>query len=202
MGINIFAQGLLIGFLAAIPVGPISILCIRRTLTERLARGLASGLGAATADGIFAGLAVLGLTNISSFLLNYLNGFRVFGSVMLIYLGYMALSRTPVVNVGPITTGSIWRTYFSTFLLTLTNPFTVMTFAALLAWFGVPAATYDSVIPVAVGVFIGSALWFSCLSISIHAVRERCTATTIQTINRLSSFLLIFFGILALCIRF
>ena len=95
MSINLLARGLIIGFSIAAPVGPIGVLCIRRTLDEGWAAGLVSGLGAASADTIYGFIAGFGLTFVSGFLVSQQVWLRLIGGLFLCYLGIRTLLSKP-----------------------------------------------------------------------------------------------------------
>ena len=156
-----FVQGLTIGFSVAAPVGPIGLLCIRRSIADGRLAGFVSGLGAATADAGYGLIAALGLTAASRLLLNYRIGLQLAGGVFMLYLGLTMLrSRTPAA-ANPRNLGGLAGAYGSTFLLTLANPLTILSFAGILA--GMGAATFNGA-PLVLGVFLGSAVWWLLLS--------------------------------------
>lgn len=161
-------KGLVIGIVIALPVGPVGFLCVRRTLFEGPAYGLVSGLGAATADAIFGSIAGFGLTFVRTSFLAYENWLAVLGGLMLLYLGLKALIRPGPLAVEPLRGEAIIGAYASTFALTITNPITILAFAAIFAKFGVDgsARLFDIGVLVA-GVFTGSLLWWLGLSFGI-----------------------------------
>ena len=129
-------KGLIIGFSIAAPVGPIGVLCIRRTLAKGHASGLVSGLGAATADSVYGCVAGFGLTLVSSLLLEGQDWVRSMGGVFLLYLGIRTYLSKPSDGVPPARGLDLAGDYLSTFLLTLTNPLTILSFAAIFAGLG------------------------------------------------------------------
>jgi threonine/homoserine/homoserine lactone efflux protein len=161
MDIIYFYKGLVIGFSIAAPVGPIGILCIKRTLTLGRWVGLASGLGAATADAIYGFIAAFGLTFISNFLIQQQTWLRLIGGAFLCYLGIKTFISQPAVSSAPSSHLSILNAYGSTFFLTLTNPLTILSFAAIFAGLGLVNANSDylSASITVLGVFLGSACW-------------------------------------------
>jgi threonine/homoserine/homoserine lactone efflux protein len=124
MDISFFLKGLIIGFSIAAPVGPIGVLCIRRTLAQGRLSGFVSGLGAATADAIYGCIAGLGLTFISSLLIHQQLGLRLIGGGFLCYLGIKAFTSLST-QAAKVTGSSLLSAYVSTFFLTLTNPLTM-----------------------------------------------------------------------------
>jgi threonine/homoserine/homoserine lactone efflux protein len=199
-----FGKGLLIGFAIAAPVGPIGVLCIRRTLAYGRRSGLVSGLGAATADSLYGCIAALGLTAVSHFLIHEQFWLRFGGGWFLLYLGVRTfLSRpgsAPASGRGLNLAGD----FFSTFLLTLANPLTLFAFAAIFAGLGLGAGgetLWEPGILVA-GVFLGSSLWWWVLSYGINAFRDRFNPRGLAWINRLSGLILLGFGVAALIYSF
>ncbi len=133
MELSLFLKGLLIGFSIAAPVGPIGVLCIRRTLASGRTIGLLSGLGAATADALYGSLAAFGLTAISGFLVRQQGLLRLLGGAFLCYLGLRAILTRPANAASLNSPASHVNAYSSTFFLTLTNPLTILSFAAIFA---------------------------------------------------------------------
>src|SRR5512142_2363186 len=159
MNLPLFLRGLVIGFSIAAPVGPIGVLCIRRTLANGRAAGLATGLGAATADGMYGCVAGFGLTFISSVLINQQMWLRLFGGLFLCYLGIRTLLSKPSGQEAKMGGNGLLGSYASTFLLTVTNPMTILSFAAIFAGLGLANTNgdYASAVILVLGVFLGSA---------------------------------------------
>ena len=198
MDISFFLKGLAIGFSIAAPVGPIGVLCIRRTLAEGRAAGLVSGLGAATADAVYGCVAGFGLTFISNTLIGQQLWFRLIGGVFLCYLGLKTLLARPVEEAVPAGSNSLIGAYASTFFLTLTNPMTIISFAAIFAGLGGASGNYVSAAVLVLGVFIGSALWWLTLSTGISTFRTKFTPDGLRWVNRISGLVIAAFGLLAL----
>ena len=200
MDISFFLKGLIIGFSIAAPVGPIKVLCIRRTLAQGRLSGFVSGLGAATADAIYGCIAGLGLTFISSLLIHQQLGLRLIGGAFLCYLGIKTFTSLSTEQAAKVTGSSLLSAYVSTFFLTLTNPLTMLSFAAVFAGLGVAntSANYLLAIILVLGVFIGSALWWLLLCGCIGLVLTRVTAKRLQWVNRISGIIITMFGVVAL----
>jgi threonine/homoserine/homoserine lactone efflux protein len=200
MELDFFIQGIVIGFSIAAPVGPIGVLCIRRTLAEGRATGLASGLGAATADALYGCVAAFGLTFISNILIGHRLWLRLGGGAFLICLGLRTLLSRPVEQFASVTSNGLAGAYGSTFLLTLTNPMTILFFAGVMAGLGVDSAAHDytSATVLVTGVFIGSALWWLTLSSGVSWLKWRVNTRTRTWINRTSGAIIIAFGVIAL----
>jgi len=193
-------RGLAIGFSIAAPVGPIGVLCIRRTLAEGRLAGLLSGLGAASADAVYGFIAGFGLTYVSNMLVGYQSWIRLVGGLFLCYLGVRTfLSRpaeSPTRGKGE---GLLWD-YASTFVLTLTNPMTIISFAAVFAGLGIGSATddYRSATLLVLGVFGGSAAWWLILSGGVSLWRSRFNRQALVWVNKAAGLVILGFGVLAL----
>ena len=200
MEITFLLRGLIIGFSIAAPVGPIGVLCIRRTLAEGRAAGLVSGLGAASADAIYGGVAGFGLAFISNFLVSQQVWLRLIGGAFLCFLGLKTLLAKPAEQAAPGKGKGLLGAYASTFLLTLTNPMTIISFAAIFAGLGLAGASgnYGSAGVLVLGVFIGSALWWLMLSSGVGIFRARFNAHILRWVNRISGLIIIGFGLFAL----
>lgn len=195
-----FLKGLLLGFSIAAPVGPIGVLCIRRTLSEGRLSGLVSGLGAATADGFYGFVAGFGLTIISDFLIKQQWRLALLGGIYLCYLGLKVfLSKPSEISIETESNG-LWRSYISTLFLTLTNPATILSFIAIFAGLGLVSseASYFSAILMVSGVFLGSAAWWLTLSTLVNLFRDKFTAQTLTWVNRIAGIILLGYGIAAL----
>lgn len=200
MELALLLRGLVVGFSIAAPVGPIGVLCIRRTLAEGRAAGLVSGLGAASADAVYGTVAGLGLTFIADFLASQQGWLRLIGGAFLCYLGIKTLLAKPAEQAAPAQGKGLAGAYVSTFLLTLTNPMTVLSFAAIFAGLGLASSTrsYGTAAVVVLGVFLGSALWWLILSGVVGAFRARVDAKTLRWVNRISGVITMGFGLFAL----
>lgn len=193
-------RGFLLGFSIAAPVGPIGILCIRRTLTDGWLTGFLSGLGAATADMLYGGIAAFGLTAVVNLLVGLENWLRLAGGLFLLYLGLRAfLSKPPAASTSPRGIGRL-NAYATTFFLTLTNPMTILFFTGMLSAL-LPTSgeiTPTSPLNMVLGVFLGSAAWWLFLSGLASLVREKFTSAWLGWINRASGLAITAFALVAL----
>jgi threonine/homoserine/homoserine lactone efflux protein len=193
---NYLVKGFAIGFSIAAPVGPIGVLCIRRSLVNGRWVGLATGLGAATADATYGAIAGFGLTAISTFLISQRLWLNFFGGIFLCYLGLRTFVSKPAKASADIEMVALGPAYISTALLTLANPMTIFSFLAVFAGLGLATtANYGTASLLVVGVFSGSALWWVILSTTVGGFRSRVSDSWMQTINRLSGCLILGFGI-------
>ena len=193
---------MIIGISIAAPVGPIGLLCVRRSLTQGRAAGLISGLGAASADAIYGCIAGFGLTFISSILISQQKNIRLIGGAFLFYLGIRILlsKPKPAGQAAMVKGSSLIGDYTSTFFLTLTNPMTILSFSAIFAGLGLVGAgvNYTSASFLVLGVFIGSSSWWLILSGSVSLFRKKFTSTGMQIVNRISGIIITGFGLFAL----
>jgi threonine/homoserine/homoserine lactone efflux protein len=194
-----FARGLLLGFSIAAPVGPIGVLCIRRTLTQGWRIGFLTGLGAATADATYGAVAAFGLTAFSNLLIAEQFWLRLVGGLFLLYLGARTFFAKPTTVAANASANGLAGAYTSTFLLTLTNPTTILSFAAIFAGFGLASSGSTLAAGVLVaGVFLGSALWWLLLSGGVTLLRSRFRPGALVWVNRISGTVIILFGALSL----
>ncbi len=200
MDLGLLLRGGIIGLSIAAPVGPIGVLCIRRTLAEGRVAGLVSGLGAATADAFYGSVAAFGLTFISSLLVGQQAWLRLAGGLFLCYLGLKTLLARPAEQGTAVRSRGLLGSYVSTFFLTVTNPMTILSFAAIFAGLGLgqTGGDYASAGLLVLGVFLGSASWWLLLSGSVGAFRARFPAEGLLWVNRISGIIIAGFGIVAL----
>jgi threonine/homoserine/homoserine lactone efflux protein len=197
---DIFLKGLIIGIAVAAPVGPIGVLCIRRTLAFGRIQGFVSGLGAATADAIYGAIAAFGITSISSILIGQQATIQVIGGLFLLYLGVSTFRSRPAAENLETQQSSKLGSYLSTFFLTLTNPATIVSFAAIFAAFGLASDDNDarSAATMVAGVFTGSALWWLILAGTTGFARNWLHGERILWVNRSAGAIIILFGIVAI----
>jgi threonine/homoserine/homoserine lactone efflux protein len=204
LDLDLLLRGGMIGLSIAAPVGPIGVLCIRRTLADGRVYGLATGLGAATADAVYGCIAGFGLTFISAVLVSSRVWLQLIGGIFLCYLGIRTLLARPAEGAVPSNGGGLLNAYASTFFLTLTNPMTILAFAAIFAGLGLAARSgpaaggYDSAVLLVLGVFVGSACWWLLLSSVVGALRTRFSTSALRWVNRVSGLIILAFGLAAL----
>lgn len=200
MDFSFLLQGLAIGFSIAAPVGPIGVLCIRRTLAEGRVYGLVSGLGAAAADAVYGCIAGFGITFVSSLLVSQQMWLRLVGGGFLCFLGVRIFLSAPGEQATPAKRMGLSSAFASTFFLTLSNPVTILSFAAIFAGLGLggAAGSYVPAVILVFGVFAGSALWWFVLSGSVSVFRARFTPVGLRWVNRISGMIIVGFGVGAL----
>ena len=200
MSAELFLRGLVIGVSIAAPVGPIGVLCIRRTLAEGRLAGFVSGLGAASADGVYGCVAGFGLTAVTQVLLDQSHWLRLVGGLFLCYLGIKTALAAPASRGAVVKPGGLAANYASTFLLTLTNPMTILSFTGVFAGLGLTGAKGDfrSAAALVAGVFLGSAGWWLVLNLGVGWFRAAREPRALVWINRLSGAIIFGFGCWAL----
>lgn len=195
-------KGLVIGLSIAAPVGPIGVLCIRRSLRDGMLAGFMAGLGAATADAAYGCVAGFGMTAISGFLVSHRFWIGMIGGGFLCYLGVKAFLSSPAAEPAPGTGRRVLAVYASTLLLTLANPSTILSFVAVFAALGLASAIdYPAATSLVVGVFTGSAGWWLLLSGTVGLLRNRVNTSWMRSVNRVSGAVLLVFGLYALLQR-
>lgn len=189
----------IIGIVVAAPVGAMGILCIQRVLAHGWSAGVATGAGIATADALYAAFAAFGVTVVSQFLVSFQSPLRILGGATLVWLGWRAM-RAAVATQAPSAADSrrLGVLYSSAVGLTLTNPLTIMAFAAVFASAGLVAqAGAGSAAIVTAGVALGSLTWWLVLSTGVWAVRHAVSDRAMLWVNRISGALLVVFGLIA-----
>lgn len=191
-----FLKGLAFGFLLAATVGPMWILCFRRTLAHGRLFGFVSGMGVATADALYGSMAAFGLTAVSGFLLAQKFWLSAIGGAFLCWLGVKTLLSHPGDRPADVPAGSLAVAYTSTFALTLTNPATILAFVAIFAGLGLAAsASYAEAALVVLGVVIGSAFWWTVLAVGAGWLRKRAGPRLLRAINIVAGVSILAFGI-------
>ena len=199
-GLSFLLRGLVLGFSIAAPVGPIGVLCIRRTIAEGRMMGLATGLGAAVADGLYGAIAAFGLTWISAALVSQQRWIRVVGGLFLLYLGLRTCFSRPADEAAGASGRGLLGAFGSTFLLTVTNPMTILSFVAVFAGLGLGSGASGKMAAalLVIGVVAGSAAWWLTLSGTVAAHRGRFDLRALAWVNRVSGAVIAAFGVISL----
>jgi threonine/homoserine/homoserine lactone efflux protein len=191
-------KGIAVGFVIAIPAGPVGVLCVRRTIFEGRLFGFISGLGAASADTIFGIIAGFGLTVVSNVLLDYQVWLRCFGGLFLVVVGIRALRKRVLREAPPEKNAeNLAAAYFSTFVLTITNPITILAFLGIFAAVGFTGneATVARAGMLVAGVLLGSLVWWLGLSLGAGLFRQSIGETHLLWLNRASGTILTLSGV-------
>jgi threonine/homoserine/homoserine lactone efflux protein len=200
MSIYLLIEGILIGLVVAVPVGPLGLLCINRALMLGPLCGLCSGLGVATADAIAAGIAALGITLVSDFLTDHQVLLRFVGGIFLCYLGYKIYRTEPVSRVPINTVNGLLSAFSTTFFLTLSNPVTILSFVAIYAGWHVPSLKghYAAAATLTAGVFAGSSLWWVGLFLGLTVFHEKFDLRFLFWVHRVSGAVIASSGVFVL----
>jgi threonine/homoserine/homoserine lactone efflux protein len=196
MDSKIFLQGLALGFSIAAPVGPIGVLCIRRTLAEGRWIGFSSGLGAAAADAFYGSVAAFSLSLIANLLTDQQFWLRLLGGLFLCYLGVRTALAIPADRPAAASGRGLFGAFASTLLLTLSNPMTILAFGVMFAGIApVGGERWAQALLLVLGVFIGSAAWWLTLSTGVGYLRHRFKRTAMLWVNRISGAIVLGFGL-------
>jgi len=193
----------LVGFLASTPPGPVGILCIQRTLSKGLRSGLFSGLGAATCDTIFAAIAFMSLTMVTTLIENNMMAIKGIGGVCIAIVGLNIFFKNPLVQIRQNRAGkgsSLWQDYFSVFLLTLANPAYILAYVALIATvsalgFAAHDSSFFNKAAMVLGIFAGCFTWWTILSTMVNLIRGKFRPRHLLWINRISGAIITIIGI-------
>ena len=202
---SLLIRGFALGFLIAASPGPIFFLCLKRTLERGRLYGVVSGLGVATADGFYAALAAFGVAALTSVFISGRSALALGGGVVLVALGVriVANGRKPPENRAPATVGGLALAYASTLGLTITNPTTIFSFAALAATLGMGAGGgWTRPATLVAGVLAGSASWWCALAFTVSSLRARVTPGVVRGISLASGLVIVALGMLAVVSAF
>ena len=196
----IFIQAFSIGFFVAMPLGPISAVCIKNTLNCGLGIGIASIIGMSFGDAIYGFLAAGGLAVISSILINYNDTIKIVGGLVLICLGIKDIVTYNIINISSSNTSISRKSYYKTIagvcILTITNPLTIIAFIAIFTSIGIKELHGFQAVIMVTGVFIGSLVWGLILVIAVAFLRKKMTEKSMMVVNIISGMVLIGFGLL------
>lgn len=196
MDTSFLIKGLIIGFLIACPVGPVNILCIRRTLTEGRIQGLISGLGAAAADTIYGFIAAFSLTFISDFLVKHQIGIRVVGAFFLCIMGIRIFLTKSTNKPIQLNSSNLIGNFGSTFIITLMNPISILAFTIVFASVGISHSSHTLDGFLVAGVFIGSSIWWLLLSGTAGFFHKRISPDNLLWLNKVSGIIINICGLL------
>ena len=202
MELGFFIKGLIVGFLASIPLGPVGVLCIQRTINKGRFSGIISGMGAATVDSFFALVAALGLTFIINFIEEQQFFIQIIGGGVVVFLGAKIFYTNPVKQIRRHRRkkNKLIEDYFSVLFLTISNPLAIFLFVAAFAGIGIVSSkdnSLDSSLIVG-GVFVGAMAWWAILTFFIDLFRKRFRLKQLWWINKIAGVILVIFGALAM----
>jgi threonine/homoserine/homoserine lactone efflux protein len=198
--VHFILSGILIGLAIAVPVGPVNVLCIRRTLTQGWAVGFTSGCGAALADTFYGAVAAFGISFVSSFLLDHQLALRLGGGVALCALGVRSLYHVPVLAPAAVRASGLAGAFLSAFLLTLSNPLVLLTIGAVFAAVGLAEHELDRAAAalVVAGVLSGSMLWWITMTSGVELLRSRFDERMLRRVALGSGLTLLLAGVAVL----
>ena len=203
MEMSILFKGLILGISVAAPLGPIGLLCINRTLNKNFMSGVVSGMGATFADVFYGVIAGFGITFISNFFIDNKILFNVLGGFILLFMGWrtfrkknQSFQRTKSVSI-KFRKRNYVNDFLSTFVLTLSNPVTILFFTAVFATFGLssPDVGLKSAGLLIFGVFLGSGIWWMFINGMANKFRYKISDTLIPRINMISGIVIMVFGV-------
>jgi threonine/homoserine/homoserine lactone efflux protein len=197
---TLFLKGIFVGFIIAAPVGPVGIMCIHRAIAQGKLAGYISGLGAALADTVFGAIAAFGVGFLLGPLVDYSNWLRLGGGILLCLLGLRSLLARKVPPPATRDREKLVSDFASAFAVTLTNPITIVSFAAIFASINIPhvADTPRLGVLLCIGVFAGAATWWFLLTLVASLFHGRVAERGVLWITRISGGIIVFFGALLL----
>ena len=188
---------MMIGFSIAAPIGPVGILCIRRSLKRGRLSGFVTGLGTATVDAIYAWIAIFGVALIWDFLVTYKDILQAFAVLFLMFLGYKILKDTDHIwESQKLGKKGLLSDFLSTFVITMSNPMTIFSLAAIFTGIDITKSIGKPIhaVFVILGVFLGSTLWWFILSRGVCFIGKRTNKSILKWINTISGVILVLFA--------
>jgi threonine/homoserine/homoserine lactone efflux protein len=201
--IELFIKGIIVGYFASIPLGPIGIICIQRTLSKGKLSGFVSGLGASTADTFLSIIAGLSLSIIIDFVYEYINIFKFLGGALVIFIGIRIFLKNPVrqYRAKRMKKKSSFHTdYLSTLVLTLSNPLNIFLYLAVFTAFNIVKGvkTVEQFCFIFTGIFIGTALWWFTLTALVSKYHDKFNIKNLWWLNKISGILIAILGLATL----
>jgi threonine/homoserine/homoserine lactone efflux protein len=194
-------HGIIIGLTASIPLGPIGLLCIQKTLNNGKFGGLVSGMGAASADTFFAFIAAFGISAVSNFIESQQFYLRLIGGIILAGLGLKIFLTNPAIQIRKQRNkqNNLWADFVSIFFLTLSNPITVFVFGAIFAGFSVipTKSHWYELFELVAGIFLGALLWWTVLVTVVNMFRKKFRLRRLWWMNKIMGAIITLFGIFA-----
>jgi len=193
---SLFIQGIIIGLTLAVPVGPISLVCIQRSIADGRLHGIISGIGVASSDSFYAAVSFLGLTIISGLIMTQQYLFRFLAGIILIFVGIRVFLSIPLATSPRTGHETFLKDYLSMVAIAIANPLTLLFFLVIVPGFGVVihGNSLLSAMEFVGGVFFGSVVWWIVLCGSVGTMRSRFSQQNLRLINRISGILISCFG--------
>jgi len=204
MNLKYILDGIIIGFSASVPLGPIGVLCIQRTLNKGRLAGFFSGLGAAFSDTIYAVIAGFSLSFIVSFIEKQILYIQIFGALVLIFLGGKIFYSNPAKQLRKQKRGkgNLLQDFISTFFITISNPLAIFLFLAFFASFGVvkKGESYFNHLLLISGVMAGATLWWFILTSIVNLFRSKINLRRLWWLNKIAGASIVVLVIIAFVI--
>lgn len=196
-------KGIIVGLGASIPLGPIGVLCIQRTLSKGKWSGFATGMGASISDIIFSAIALLGLSFVNDFLTTYREWVMVFGGAVVTGFGVKIFITNPIKQIKRVKEGNhqYIQDFASSFLMTITNPGAIFLIIGMFAFIGIDTGEYEFglvIAPALMGVFIGTLGWWFTLSTVINMFRNKFRLKQLLITNWIAGVIVMAIGITSL----
>lgn len=206
MWFEIFLRGILVGLTASIPLGPIGVLCIQRTMSKKHRSGFISGLGAASADTIYSAVAFFSLTVVLSFIDSHMMLIKFLGGIFVVIVGIHIFFSNPIIQIRRNRAGksNLWQDFISVFFITLANPAFILIFITLFAAFGLSSDTIGWLngLFMIFGVFCGCSLWWFLLTFGVSLLRKKFRPRHLLWMNRISGTVIVVLGMTAILSMF
>tara|TARA_R110000868_G_scaffold8205_3_gene42476 strand:- start:69301 stop:69933 length:633 start_codon:yes stop_codon:yes gene_type:complete len=193
-------KAFLVGFIIAVPIGSVGILCINRALHHGFKPAFITGLGAAIGDTLFGALAAFGLTTVAQVITTEQIWIRVVGGLIIIYAGYKTFNQKSLHRRPHMPHNRYTSNLLSSIAMTITNPITIFAFIAIFAAVGLGSQklSYDTTAFIVLAIFTGSLTWWFSLSFGMSFLRGKFTNNTLVWINKISAIILLLFGLVAI----
>lgn len=196
-------KGVIVGLCASVPLGPIGVLCIQRTLSKGRNSGFITGLGAAVSDTVFAAIALLSLSFVQRILSDYQDVVMIAGGLIVGAFGVKLFMTNPIKQIKRVKSGDkrYWQDFLSTVLMTISNPGAFFLMLGLFAFIGIDSGdgggAANVIASALAGVFLGASLWWHILSTSINMFRNKMRLRQLIMINRVSGVVIMVLGVIS-----
>jgi threonine/homoserine/homoserine lactone efflux protein len=200
--LEILLKGIILGLTVSMPLGPIGIIMINRTIKRGMLSGFFSGLGMASADTLLAFLAGIGFTVIVSFINKELFIISIIAGLIIIGVGLKVFLSNPVKDMRnrEMANKSLWRDFYSVFVLSISNPYTIFIFVAFFSGVHINGNVKPELVPFFLipGVFVGAISWWFFLSYFVSRFKKKIRLRLIVRINKVAGIVVIVIGVIVL----
>lgn len=195
-------KGIIVGLFISVPLGPIGMLCVQRTLTRGQKFGIITGIGATTSDLLYTIMSLYFLHFVVDFIEAYKLTIQLSVSTILIVFGYFIFKSNPSTQPKPNETKqfSEFSDFITSFGLTLSNPLVLFVLIALFAKFEfISSDSTISEIMVGIGsILLGAILWWTLLTFLVSKFRNKLNINGLRILNKISGFIIIAIGVIGL----